>query len=58
MLTDGSKVVADENYIKSSILDPKGQLVAGFGPVMPTFAGKLGDPEIDAIIAYIKTLEE
>ena len=58
VLTDGSKVVADENYIKSSILDPKGQLVAGFGPVMPTFAGKLGDPEIDAIIAYIKTIEE
>ena len=57
-LSDGSTVVADENYIRESILAPKDKLVAGYGPVMPTFAGKLGDPEIGAIIAYLETLED
>jgi len=58
VFADGTRATADENYIKQSILNPKGQLVAGFGPVMPTFAGRLEDGEIDAIIAYIKTLED
>ena len=56
-LQGGQTVVADENYIRESILDPQAQIVAGFQPVMPTFQGRLSDPEISAIIAYIKTLK-
>ncbi|MBZ0253961.1 MAG: cytochrome c oxidase subunit II [Candidatus Methylomirabilis sp.] len=56
-LADGTKVVADENYIRESILDPQAKLVAGFGPVMPTFQGTIKDEEITALIAYIKTLK-
>jgi cytochrome c oxidase subunit 2 len=48
--------VADENYIKRSILEPSAQVVAGYEPVMPSFQGRLNDREIDAIIAYMKTL--
>lgn len=55
---DGDKTVADENYIRNSIINPKGQIVSGYGPVMPTYAGRISDAEIDAIIAYLKTLEE
>ena len=55
--TDGSSLVADENYIRESILNPQAKLVAGFEPVMPTFRGRLKDREITAIIAYIKSLE-
>jgi len=30
--------------------------VAGFQPVMPSFQGKLGGPEVAALVEYIKSL--
>ncbi len=57
-MRDGSRVVADEDYIRQSILEPMATIVAGFEPVMPTYAGKLKDQEISAIIAYLKTLSD
>ncbi len=57
-LRDGSRVVADEDYIRQSILEPMASIVAGFEPVMPTYAGKLKDQEISAIIAYLKTISD
>ncbi len=56
-LADGSSVTVDENYIRSSIFQPQAQIVAGYGPVMPTFQGKLKDRDITAIIEYFKTLK-
>ncbi len=56
-MSDGKMVVADENYIKESILDPKAKVVAGFQPVMPTFAGLLSEREINGIIEYLKKLK-
>lgn len=55
--TDGSTLVADENYMHESIVEPQAKIVAGYPPVMPTYKGKLKDSEIEAIIAYIKTLK-
>lgn len=55
-LADGSAVVADENYIRESILEPAAQVVAGYEPVMPTFQGRLSDQQIAALIAYLKSL--
>jgi len=57
-LKDGSTVVADENYVRDSIVYPLKQIVAGYDPVMPTFKGQLKDREITAIIDYLKTLAE
>lgn len=54
---DGSSVVADENYLRNSLLEPQSQVVAGFEGVMPTFQGRLKEAEINAIIAYIKSLQ-
>lgn len=56
-LRDGGSVTADENYIRTSILEPQSQVVAGYEPVMPTYQGRLKDAEISAIIEYLKTLE-
>jgi len=56
-LTTGASVTVDENYVRESILEPQAKLVAGFGPQMPTYKGILRDKEIDAIIAYMKTLK-
>jgi cytochrome c oxidase subunit II len=55
-LTDGSSVEIEENYCRESILEPLKRVRAGFRPVMPSYKGQLKDPEIDAIIAYIKSL--
>jgi len=59
--TDGTKEIADENYIKTSILypvnPPQGKVVKGYAPVMPSYQGLLTDSEITAIIEYIKTIK-
>ena len=56
-LADGSTVVADENYIRESILEPQARVVAGYDPVMPTYQGRLNDREIMAVIEYLKSLD-
>lgn len=58
VLADGSKVVIDENYIRESILNPQAKVTAGYQPVMPTYQGILKDRQIDALVAYIKSLQE
>ncbi len=57
-LADGRSVVADDNYIRESIFEPRAKIVRGFEPVMPTFKGQLKDKEITAIIEYLKQLGE
>jgi cytochrome c oxidase subunit 2 len=56
-LADGSTVVADENYIRESILNPNAKIVKGFPPAMPTFAGQLDEQEIMGLVEFIKTLK-
>lgn len=46
------------NYIRESILEPNARIVAGYvGVNMPSYAGQLNDEQIDALIAYMKTLQ-
>ncbi|QDU98098.1 cytochrome c oxidase subunit II [Lignipirellula cremea] len=56
-LTDGRTVIADDDYLRRSIVDPAAEVVAGFQPIMPTFKGQLGEESIFALTAYLKTLE-
>ena len=56
-LADGKSVKVDEAYLKQSMLDPASQVVAGFQPVMPVYKGVLSDKEVDAVIAYIRSLK-
>jgi cytochrome c oxidase subunit 2 len=55
-LRDGSAVVADENYIRESILHPTAKVVAGFEPVMPPYQGRVNELQLLQLIAYIKSL--
>jgi cytochrome c oxidase subunit 2 len=57
-LQDGSTIVADENYIRESIINPKAKVVAGYEPAMPTFKGLISEEGIMQIIAYLKSLEQ
>jgi cytochrome c oxidase subunit 2 len=56
MLEDGRTVTADENYIRESIVDPGAKIVNGFKPVMPTFQGQISDEQLNALVAYVKSL--
>ena len=57
-LEDGSTVVADDAYLRNSILDPGEQVVSGYANVMPAAYSFLSDEDLDAIIEYIKSLSE
>ena len=56
-LTDGTTVDADEAYLTQSMMDPAIKVVAGYQPVMPSYQGKLGAPEVAALVEYIKSLQ-
>jgi cytochrome c oxidase subunit 2 len=49
-------VTADEGYIRESITNPQAKLVAGFGPIMPTFQGQVTEDQLLQLLAYIKSL--
>jgi cytochrome c oxidase subunit 2 len=57
-MADGSMVKIDENYVRESILNPQAKVVEGFQPVMPTYQNVLKDRQIDALVAYIKSLQD
>jgi cytochrome c oxidase subunit 2 len=57
-LEDGTTVVADEEYLRSSILEPGSQVVADYPDVMPAAYATLGEEDLNAIIEYIKSLGE
>jgi cytochrome c oxidase subunit II len=55
-LADGTVVVADERYIRDSILLPAKEVAAGFEPIMPSFAGRVAEEDLLDLIAYVKSL--
>jgi cytochrome c oxidase subunit 2 len=55
-LSDGTTVIADDRYIRDSILLPQKEIAAGYEPIMPSFAGQIGDEEIMDLTAYIRSL--
>ena len=55
-LADGATVQANDDYIRESILNPRAKVVAGFQPVMPSFAGQVSQENLVQLIAYIKSL--
>jgi cytochrome c oxidase subunit 2 len=57
-LEDGRTVVADENYVRESILNPTAKIVSGYKPVMPTFQGLISDEQLNALVAYVKSLSQ
>lgn len=56
-LADGSTVTVDDDYLRESIVDPTAKIVTDFPPIMPPYS-QLSDEELQALIAYIKSLSE
>ncbi|MBV9265845.1 MAG: cytochrome c oxidase subunit II, partial [Acidobacteriaceae bacterium] len=56
-LNNGQTVLADDAYIRESILDPNAKIVAGFEPnVMPNFKGQISEENVIQLIAFVKSL--
>jgi len=55
-LVGGGTVIADDQYIRNSILNPASQVVEGYQPIMPTFKGQVTDEQLNALVAYVKSL--
>ncbi len=58
LLEDGRTINADDNYIRESILEPGAKIVRGFKPVMPTYQGQVSDEQLNALVAYVKSLTQ
>ena len=54
VLADKRQVVADDNYLRESIMNPQAKVVLGFGPIMPAFQGTIDEEKLVELIAYIK----
>lgn len=57
-LQTGESVVADEAYLRESILHPLVKLVDGYQPIMPTYQGQVSEEGLLQLIAYMKSLEQ
>jgi cytochrome c oxidase subunit 2 len=56
-LQSGERVIADEAYVRESILNPSAKITAGFQPIMPTFQGLVTEEQLLELIEYVKSLQ-
>jgi cytochrome c oxidase subunit 2 len=56
-LTNGQSLTADESYVRESIENPQAKIVAGFGPIMPTFQGQVTPEQLIQLMSFIKSLQ-
>jgi len=57
-LTTGETVIADEAYIKESIINPNAKKAVGYEEaVMTSFQGQISESEITGVIEFLKTLK-
>lgn len=55
-LEGGGTAVANEAYIRESIVDPAAKVSAGFQPTMPTYQGVVSEQGILELIEYVRSL--
>jgi len=57
-LEDGRTVLADENYIRESILFPAAKIVSGFKNIMPSWQGQVTEDQVNELVAYVRSLSQ
>lgn len=55
-LEGGQTVLADDQYVRESILQPAARIVQGYQPIMPSFQGLVTEDQLLELMAYIKSL--
>ena len=59
VVTDGKRrtVIADDEYCRTSIVDPGADIVLGFKDMMPSGRGTYSDEDLHEIIEFLQTLK-
>jgi len=55
-LSNGSTALADEAYLRDSILNPSDHITQGYSPIMPTYQGQISEDGVISLVEYIKSL--
>ena len=55
-LANGKTIVADQDYIRESIINPAAKTVAGYQLLMPTYKNQLTSDQVNQLIEYVRTL--
>lgn len=56
-LDGGRSVLADESYLRESILYPANKVRAGWRPIMPSFKNQVSEDDLVRLIAFLKGLK-
>jgi len=56
-LEGGGAAVADESYLRESILRPDSKIVKGWPARMPTYAGQVDEAQLQQLLVYLKSLK-
>jgi len=55
-LSSGGTVIADDAYLRESILNPSQHVTQGYAPIMPTYQGQVSEEGVFALVEFIKNL--
>ncbi|HEY4067579.1 MAG TPA: cytochrome c oxidase subunit II [Burkholderiaceae bacterium] len=55
-LDGGERVLADDEYLRESIVAPKRRTVAGQPALMPSYRGQVGEEDLQNLIAYLRSI--
>ena len=55
-LANGTVQIADEAFIRDTILNPSQHLPAGYAPIMPTYKGQISEDGLIDLVEYLKQL--
>jgi cytochrome c oxidase subunit II len=55
-LQGGGHVIADDDYLRESIVSPKRQVVQGQPDLMPSYANQLTEDDLQNLVAYLRSL--
>lgn len=55
-LATGETIIADVEYIRESILNPRAKMVAGYQPLMPTYKNQLTQEQLNELVEYVRSL--
>ncbi len=56
-LANGETVTADDQYIRTSILNPSAHIRAGYSPDMPSFERHISEEELSMLVEYVSSLK-
>jgi len=56
-LGEAYEVIADDDYLRKSILYSTEEVVEGYRPIMPSFRNQISEDQLQQLIAYIKSMQ-